>query len=681
MVTGMLFSLALLPAYLCVGESGGGDALQSLRENDSHNSLLAAMDVEQYAVDRVGEGASAGNPANRLRMNFCGKGLRLESAIADESWGSEWSLESFGYGEQQIPAQEGKLWASGARVEILRAEQGITEWFENRVNGMEHGFTLTSAPQGRANGTPLRLVIGIAGDLKARTDGELDLVLMDRDGMDVLRYENLKVWDADGKILSAVMRMGKADMLWIEVNDDGASYPVTIDPTFISETKLLAPDGDAGDSFGWEVAIDGNTAVIGAYRDDVGTTVNQGSVYVFTGSGTDWTFQQKLTSSDGTEGDDFGTAVSIQGDTILVGASIKRIGDNTQQGKAYVFTRSGTVWTEQQGLLAGDGGIRDHFGSSVSLDGDYAVIGAKTDVLKGSAYIFMRSGDTWTQQQKIFPADGTDSDDFGESVAISGSTVVIGASGALNSSIIDRGAAYIYERNGGFWSLQRKLSLPVKGSGFGADVSISGETVVVFKRRVLPAYVFVRNGTTWTEQQQLSPVDEFGRVVGSASKLSGAISGDTVAFGFDQGNVGNNPGQDSVFIFERSGPTWTQSQRLIATDGLDGDSLGWSVAISGRAVISGAIGDDGDGEEPRRSQGSAYIFHEAIPEIDLTIALDRTTDQIMLEWNTQPGKIYSIEGSTDLNGFPVNVLDLSTRPNSPRATASRSRANRRYSTE
>lgn len=655
-LTGIWVTLALLPTYLFAGRPSAGDVMHSQNENGSRDSLLVALGAARYAVDQVGEGACASNPANRLRMDFSGNGLWLESTAENESWASQWSLESFGYGERQTPARTGELWVSGTRVELIRADQGITEWFENRADGMEHGFTLTSPPQGRANGAPLRLVIGIAGDLKARTEGELDLVLVDREGMDVLRYQKLKVWDADGKILGAAMRIEQGGELWIEVDDDRARYPVTIDPTFVSETKLLASDGDAGDEFGIDVAIDGNTAVIGAHRDDVGANSDQGSAYVFTGSGTNWSLQQKLTASDGTSQNDFGSAVSIQGDTILIGAPAKTIGSNSQQGKVYVFTRSGKIWTERQGLLADDGGSQDHFGNSVSLDGDYAIVGASEDTIgsntfQGSAYIFVRSGDNWTPQQKIVSTDSGDSDDFGNSVSISGSTVVIGARNNNGTAGVNQGAAYVYVRSGTTWSLQLKLT-PSDAGGFeqfGYDVAISGDTVLVGKRSNSPAYVFVRNGTTWMEQQKLSPLDQLG---GEAFGFSLAINGDTAAIG-SVSKVGNNNKQGAVYIFERSGTTWTQSQKLIATDGLANDFLGHSVAISGRAVISGAILDD---ESTRSGQGSAYIFHTTLPGINLTISRDHSTDQFTLLWNTQPGRSYSLEGSTDLNGYPVNVL-------------------------
>lgn len=423
---------------------------------------------------------------------------------------------------------------------------------------------------------------------------------------------------------------------------------------FVSETKLLAFDGAADDEFGFNVAIDGNTAVVGAHRADAGAIQDQGSVYVFTGSGTDWNLQQKLTPSDGTNQNDFGSSVAIQGDTIFVGAPARTIGFNAQQGKVYVFKRNGAVWTEQQSLIAGDGGNLDRFGDSVALDGDYAIIGASEDTLKGSAYIFSNAGGNWTQQQKIAPADGNDSDDFGLNVSISGNTVVIGAPGA-NGAGVREGAAYVYVRDGSSWSMQSKLvnSDAAGFQYFGFDVAISEDTVLVSKRGSAPVYVFVRNGTTWTEQQKLTPLDQSGRALFSVFRTSVAINRETAAIGW-AGDIGKISDQGAVFTFERTGTVWTQSQSLIATDGLVRDYLGFSVALSDKAVISGAILDD---EETRNSQGSAYIFYQAIPDIDLTISLNRITDQLLLEWNTQPGRTYSIEGSNDLNGFPINVLD------------------------
>ena len=152
-------------------------------------------------------------------------------------------------------------------------------------------------------------------------------------------------------------------------------------------------------------------------------------------SGTTWTQQQKLTASDGASEDRFGYSVSLSGDYALIGASF--VDDNgSESGSAYVFVRSGTTWTQQQKLTASDGAANDHFGYSVSLSGDCALIGAWGDddsgSESGSAYVFVRSGTTWTEQQKLTASDGASTDLFGYSVSISGDTAIVGACGIYN---------------------------------------------------------------------------------------------------------------------------------------------------------------------------------------------------------------------------------------------------------
>ena len=163
-------------------------------------------------------------------------------------------------------------------------------------------------------------------------------------------------------------------------------------------TKLTASDGAASDYFGDSVAIDGDTLVVGArYDDDNGSA--SGSVYVFIHSGIIWTQQAKLTASDGAADDRFGSSVAIDGDTIVVGALLND--DNgTDSGTAYVFTRSGTTWTQQAKLTASDGALDDEFGQSVAIAGDTIVVGADRDDDNGNrqwiAYVFTRSGTAWT---------------------------------------------------------------------------------------------------------------------------------------------------------------------------------------------------------------------------------------------------------------------------------------------
>jgi hypothetical protein len=196
------------------------------------------------------------------------------------------------------------------------------------------------------------------------------------------------------------------------------------------DASLPGADGAAGDHFSYSVALDGDTVLVGAYADSVGANVSQGSAYVFTRSGSTWTQQAKLTADDGASYDFFGTSVALDGETALVGAYRDDVGANMDEGSVYVFTRSGTTWTQQAKLVASDGAAGDWFGYSVALNGDTALVGACTTGTisqQGSAYVFSRSGTTWTQQAKLMPGDGVPRNFFGISVALDGNTALVGA--------------------------------------------------------------------------------------------------------------------------------------------------------------------------------------------------------------------------------------------------------------
>ncbi len=316
-----------------------------------------------------------------------------------------------------------------------------------------------------------------------------------------------------------------------------------------------------------------------------------------------WSQQAELNSSDGMEFDDFGKSVSISGDTAVVGAD-RDFGNNPPPGVAYVFVRSGTTWSQQQELTASDGASGDAFGTSVSISGDTVVIGAPNatvdgNVFQGAVYVFVRSGTTWSQQQKL-SIDGPSG--FGLSVGVSGDTTVIGTGSQ----------AFVYVRSGTTWSLQQELMATdaAGGDNFGHSVAIDGDTVVVgaFAKTIGgnsdegAAYVFVRSGTTWTQQQELNSSDgaaedRFGQVV--------VINGDTAVIGAFDHQVGANAGQGAAYVFVRSGTTWTQQQELTSSDGAAGDNFGSAVAVSGNTAAIGAgfktIGMNS-------FQGAAYVF-------------------------------------------------------------------------
>jgi len=379
--------------------------------------------------------------------------------------------------------------------------------------------------------------------------------------------------------------------------------------------KLLAGDGTAEDQFGYSVAVDGDTAVIGAYLGDNEDGIWSGSVYVFTRDASSgiWTQQAKLLAADGAAIDYFGTSVAVDGDTVMIGACY----DDNASGSVYVFTRDGSNWTQQAKLLAADGDENDGFGWSVVVDGDTAVIGALgDDDNKGSAYVFTRDGINWTQQAKFLANDGAAGDHFGVSVAVDGDTAVIGAYQDDDTTVGDnKGSAYVFIRDGisGIWAQQAKL-LAADGAAddeFGWSVAVDGDTAVIgawldddttVGDNKGSAYVFTRDGINWTQQAKLLAADGaagdyFGRSV--------AVDGDTVVIGAnaDDDTVDDNKG--SAYVFTRDGINWTQQAKLLAADGAAEDEFGVSVAVDGDTAVIGAYLDDDNGNR----SGSAYVFN------------------------------------------------------------------------
>jgi hypothetical protein len=256
--------------------------------------------------------------------------------------------------------------------------------------------------------------------------------------------------------------------------------------------KLVAADGAAADFFGEKLSLSGDYIAVGAYGDD-DHGLNSGSVYVFErnqGGAGNWGQAAKLTPPDGANYDEFGRAVSIDGDTIIAGAH-NDADKGTYSGSAYVYARNqGSAWVQVTKLLAADGAASDYFGESVSVSGDSIVVGAYGDDDKGSgsgsAYVFERNQgglNHWGQIAKLIAADGAASDFFGSQVSVSGDSIVVGAYGDDDKGS-SSGSAYVFERNQGglnHWGQIAKLT-PAGGSEhdeFGRVVYINGSSIVV----------------------------------------------------------------------------------------------------------------------------------------------------------------------------------------------------------
>ena len=221
------------------------------------------------------------------------------------------------------------------------------------------------------------------------------MTLRGADGRRVVEYGKLAVRDRTGRDILARLT-AEGDRVFIEVEDTEAAYPLTIDPVFTLQEKPPAEDSTLGDYFGYSVELQGDTAVVGAYNDDIGSNMDQGSVYVFTRDHGAWSFQQKLTAADGESFDRFGDEVALDVETLVAGAYKDDMDDTVayeDQGSAYVFTRGEGVWTLQQKLTAADSGIFDNLGFSVAVSGNTALVGAPRHAIgesydQGSVYVF-----------------------------------------------------------------------------------------------------------------------------------------------------------------------------------------------------------------------------------------------------------------------------------------------------
>jgi hypothetical protein len=365
--------------------------------------------------------------------------------------------------------------------------------------------------------------------------------------------------------------------------------------TTTQQQKLMISDAAANDFLGagtGAISIDDDYIVIGCYVKE--------AAYIFVRSGSTWTQQQKLTASDGQSGDGFGKCVHISGTSVIVGSS-----QNQSNGAAYIFTRSGSTWTQQQKLTASDGAANDYFGNSVVIDGDNAIIGAFLDDDggggSGSAYVFTRSGSTWTQQGKLIASDDQASDRFGTAVDINNDYAIVGAT-FEDAGGNESGAAYIFVRSGSTWTQQQKLTASDAGASyyFGNSVAIDGDTALVASYwndhdgvdKTGAGYVFTRSGSTWTQQQKLTST-----LTGSSRQLGmwAALEGDNIVMG---------SGKDKIVIYSRSGSTWTQDLITEGDDTAANDRFSFSVDISGRSIISSAEYED----EAASNAGAVYVF-------------------------------------------------------------------------
>ncbi len=673
----LLLALLTWPVSRLFSESHHATAVGASHRPGLANLPLAAQASVSAALGaatpsyaaRIEKGALVtSNAAQRMSARFDRSGAHVRAGGV----GFGLTLDSVGEGSS-LRSLAGIVPRADAN-RVVYAYPGVSESFVNGPLGLDQRFTLARAPAPGAG--PLTLSLSLSGDVRARVlAGGKGLVVAGTGGH-VLDYRGLAATDARGRALHAWL-VARGGRLLVHVDARGARYPVSIDPLIQQGPQLtdLGGEGEVGDGlFGATIALssDGSTALIGAPRE---YRLHTGAAFVFVRSGSTWSQQAELQDSQVSSYEEFGqsVALSVDGNTAAIGAQ----GDGAGKGSVSVFVRSGSSWTEQTKLVAdctsscanqGTGETSSGlFGASIGLssDGNTLIAGAPYDETSASAYdegaawVFTRSGSSWTQQTEL-AGDCTSSCTnegsgestygyFGDAVAVAGdgNTAVIGAPNDESGV----GASWIFARSGSSWSEQSKLvadcasscaneGTSESGSGeFGNSVAISGDGSTALIGGDFDgsgkgaAWIFSSSGASWTEQTEL-----VGDCTSSCANQATGESGNG-QFGFSTalspngdtaviGARGDEAAIGAAWVLKRSGSSWTQDgAKLVANctvsceyegTGETGNTeehnqFGWSAAISsdGSTVMIGA---------PAEFNGGVWAFAPASTSTGLSVS-------------------------------------------------------------
>ena len=376
---------------------------------------------------------------------------------------------------------------------------------------------------------------------------------------------------------------------------------------FGEQAMLLSDDGEHLDAFGRSVSISGDTAVIGAYGDDDDGS-QSGSAYIFVFNGSSWVQQAKLLPDDGEVGKNFGYSVAISGEIAVIGA-VRDSTNGTYSGAAYVFVRDGSNWVQQAKLLPDDGEAIEEFGNSVAISGDTAVIGAWLDddngPSSGSAYVFAFDPDgsgSWVQQAKLLPDVGVVDAEFGYSVDLSGDTAVIGARNDVDDGV-NSGSAYVYVFDGSNWTQQAKLVADdgIYSDSFGSSVAVSEDTILVGAEEDSGDNGF-QSGSAYLFVGDGSSWVQHSKLLPNDGGFKGyfgqsaTILGDTAVIGAKAADDFPAAG-GAAYVFVFNGSGWVQQAKLMPDDDTEDNGFAYSVALYGETALVGA-----------RCDNSAFVF-------------------------------------------------------------------------
>jgi phosphodiesterase/alkaline phosphatase D-like protein len=633
----LALAAAALLAAVAIGTHAGGSppaprSAAGALTAAGHEQISAAIgaDVASYHARAGRGGFQVENAAQGMRASFSRGGLAIQAGAA------QIGLRVLGLtqGSRIAPAGASSPQASANRVSFSHA--GWSEWYSNGPLGLEQGFTIGRAAA-RDTGS-LGVAMALTGNASASLAPGGELVRLSH-GATELSYGNLVATDASGRKLASSLALAHGRLL-LRVDARGARYPLTIDPLVQQGGKLTGSGATGASSFGIHVALsaDGNTMLAGGPADNGAI----GAAWVFTRSGTTWSQQgAKLTGGEEVGAGQFGytVALSADGNTALIGGGK----DNSSVGAAWVFTRSGSTWSQQGAKLTATGETgAAHFGCctvALSGDGNTALIGGYGDASNvGAAWVFTRSGSTWSQQgSKLTGSGETGAAHLGFAVALSGdgNTALLGGLNDNSSA----GAVWVFTRSGSTWSQQgSKLTGggEVGAASFGWSVALDGkgETALIGgpgdNLAAGAAWAFTRSGSTWSQQgAKLTGGEELGEgKFGAGVALS--ESGATAVIG----GSNDNEGAGAAWAFTRSGSTWSQSGGKVKGTGEVGlGGLGSAVALSADGGTA-AVG----GHEDASGAGAVWMFAlHAAPTATTEAAAPVTPTGATLNATVNPG--------------------------------------------
>ena len=623
------FWVLILTICSCIGHNAWSKEMPS-------DFALAKINAQILADKyRIGSSANAGarshttpdylatNWAQQFKIEFAPDVVKVSRKEHHPVFSFE--LSEWGYPGTTTGVGPATRVVNGSRIEYQRGD--LIEWYENGPDGLEQGFTLHSPPldPGRHSDADLQLVISLNANFQYRLEGNNQvLIAADLQGEDKYRYEKLVAWDATGRNLSSHLEMQDESQLILVVNDADAVYPLTVDPTLTNIDHLFrGPYSSNSNAFGQSVAIDGDTAVIGAMRDeDKDSEIHgTGSIYIFErdrGGADNWGLTKEIVPPDLKPGDEFGAAVAIRGDLVVVGATGHSglAGLVPRSGGIYHFQRDqggADQWGQTKFIEGADISSEFGFALAINQNGTILAVGAPFGRNDGRVHIFgVDEGGTgnWGQvtefsiNPSLLPVSRLS--EFGYALELDGNELVVGAPYARTTGGGDNGAVLLHEKDqagidnwGEVRSFEPESPLAASEDRFGESVSIRGDSIAVgfpgddsvapFLNDVGSVYVYDRDFSTpgsWGAGLPRKVIERTTPAAADEMGIAVNIRADTLLIGV-QGATGG----PRVLQRERNqdgADMWGTTATYTPGDGSDGISFGRKISRSAGTLLFGA---------------------------------------------------------------------------------------------